>query len=330
MKKEFISIELTNGGLFELTKDLEGNESARIVARRRKNRWHCWERITPRLTPIEDDVTPEHYAVPILAREIKTASRYNYFNSSELSRFAWKISRLGFKTTAQKISWLLKEPLNGYPINLDTEFEEIILINGSKNKPFLISGRIEYDNHWKFDLKRGLSKTSQDKLLDDIALSSLHDFRLRRLLKRSRFEYFENHASERRSLHQNGSRPLRQWKTRSGIPHHFQINRASKKEVFDYCLILKVFANNAITGAGIKGSLNNALTRAFDTLADQFRGKYKLEGVEAYFELATDLMHFVEELKSFRFSSLRDAQVYLRVTEGYNSTWPNKGQKTYA
>ena len=54
-----------------------------------------------------------------------------------------------------------------------------------------------------------------------------------------------------------------------------------------------------------------------DELADSFDGAYKVEGIEAYFELATDLMRFSQCLKRKRLGSLTDAQIYLNVTKDF-------------
>ena len=91
----------------------------------------------------------------MLAYQIRKASRYQYFNSHELSRLSWKISRLGFKGTARRLSWLLKEPINGYPIIPATPDQGFLFLAGSREYPQLISGELNYENTWDFKLLRG-------------------------------------------------------------------------------------------------------------------------------------------------------------------------------
>ena len=77
------------------------------------------EEITPRLTTIEDGVSRNDYTMGVLAYNIHKASKFKYFKTSELSRLAWKISRRGFKETAQNchgfsktIEWLSNHSSN--------------------------------------------------------------------------------------------------------------------------------------------------------------------------------------------------------------------------
>ena len=134
-----ISVNLPNGGVLELFLDSKGQEHVQLIARKRRGRWREWTEITPRLRLIEDCVLQNDYAIPVLANQIKKASRYKYFNSPELSRFAWKLSRLGFKETARRLSWTLKEPLNGYPIIPETPVINIFFL-----LKLLISFRVNF------------------------------------------------------------------------------------------------------------------------------------------------------------------------------------------
>ena len=80
-----VKLELTHGALLELYRSPTGEEYAQIIARKRKTRWYEWKEITPRLITIEDGVTPDDYALGVLAYNIKKESKYKYFKSSELS-----------------------------------------------------------------------------------------------------------------------------------------------------------------------------------------------------------------------------------------------------
>ena len=311
------TLELTNGALLELYRDSIGKEYAQIIARKRKSRWYEWREITPRLNAIEDCVLPNDYVVGLLAFNIKKESAYKNFRSSELSRLAWKISRAGFRYTARRLSLALQEPLNGYPIVPETPEQGFLFVADSKSDPVFISGDLPCENRWDFKLRRGLSAESQESLLDDIALATIHDFNLRELLRKKKYERLEIEAAERRKLHRSNERPLRQWTTSSGFRHHFAVNRNLKKEWLTYSLVLKVHAGNALTGAGKKGVLNNYMVSVADELADSFDGVYKIEGIEAYFELATDLVRFSQKLKRRRLGSLTDSQVYLNITKDF-------------
>ena len=313
-----VKLELTHGALLELYRSPTGEEYAQIIARKRKTRWYEWKEITPRLITIEDGVTPDDCALGVLAYNIKKESKYKYFKSSELSRLAWKISRTGFKKTAKRLSWLLREPLNGYPINPATPDQGFVFLTGPQEMPTLLSGELAQENRWSFKLLRGFSDSSQEALLDDISLASLHDFNLRQLLTSSKFSQLGRESSRRRQLHQTKERPLREWHPRGGFRHHFAVNRNIKKERLTYSLILKVQAGNALAGAGKKGVYNNALVSAADNLADSFAGAYKVEGVEAHFELATDLMKFSQEVRKVHYTCLTDSQVYLNVSRDFN------------
>ena len=57
---------------------------------------------------------------------------------------------------------------------------------------------------------------------------------------------------------------------------------------------------------------------AADELADSFAGAYRIEGVEAHFELATDLMQFSNEVRRVHYTCLKDSQVYLNVSRDFN------------
>ena len=311
-------LELPNGGLFELYRDNKGREYAQLIARKRKGRWHEWKEITPRLSLLEDGVSRSDYSVAVLAYQIKKASKYKVFHPRELNRFAWKLSRLGFKKTAQRLSWVLKEPLNGYPIIPETPDKGFLFVIGSKEQPELISGELNLDNAWDFRLLRGLSNNSQELLLDDIALATVHDFTLRKLLAISRFPETHRETSRRRELHQAHERPLRNWLPTNGYRRLYAVNRHLKKERLTYSLVLKVHAGNGAAGAGKTGVYNNAMVKAADELTDTFDGKYKVEGVEAYFELATDLMKFSQKVRLNHLSSLTDSQVYLNITKDFD------------
>ncbi len=310
-------VNLPNGGILELFLDSNGQEHVQLIARKRRDRWREWTEITPRLRLIEDCVLQNDYAIPVLASQIKKASRYKYFNSPELSRFAWKLSRLGFKETAQRLSWTLKEPLNGYPIIPETPEQGFLFTAGSQEFPKLLSGELNYENQWDFKLLRGLSDGSQDKLVDDIALATVHDFTLRKLLSSPRFKELDIECSRRRQLHQTHERPLREWLPSQGYRHLFPVNRNLRKERLTYSLVLKVHASNSASGLGRKGVYNNAMVRAADEMADSFDGKYKVEGIEAYFELATDLMRFSQKVRLNYLGSLTDSQVYRNITKDF-------------
>ena len=85
-----------------------------------------------------------------------------------------------------------------------------------------------------------------------------------------------------------------------------------------YALVLRVHAGNAITGAGKKGVYNNAMVSAADELADKFDGAYKVEGIEAHFELATDLVRFSQRVRLNNLGSLTGSQVYLNITRDFD------------
>ncbi len=313
-----VKLELTHGALLELYRSPTGKEYAQIIARKRKTRWYEWREITPRLTTIEDGVSRNDYTMGVLAYNIHKASKFKYFKTSELSRLAWKISRRGFKETAQKLSWILQEPLNGYPIIPATPDQGFLFLSGSRDAPTILSGELAHENRWCFKLLRGFSIASQKALIDDISLASIHDFKIRKLLSASRFATIGTETAMRRELHHSQERPLREWLPRNGFRHHYSVNRDLKKERLTYSLVLKVHAGNALAGAGKKGAYNNALVKAADDLADSFSGSYKVEGVEAYFELATDLMKFSKEVRKASYSCLRDSQVYLNVTKDFD------------
>mgnify|MGYP001368669359 CR=1 FL=1 len=313
-----VKLDLTSGAVLELYRSPQGREFAQIIARKRRSRWYEWTEITPRLTTIEDGVSQNDYTMGVLAYNIHKASKFKYFKTSELSRLAWKISRRGFKETAQKLSWILQEQLNGYPIIPATPDQGFLFLSGSQGAPTILSGELAHENRWCFKLLRGFSMASQDALIDDISLASIHDFKLRKLLSASRFATIGTETAKRRALHHSQERPLREWDPQNGFRHHYSVNRNLKKERLTYSLVLKVHASNAVSGAGVKGVYNNALVKAADELADSFSGAYKVEGIEEYFELATALMKFSKEVRKARYSSLRDSQVYLNVTKDFD------------
>ena len=317
MKQSLTSFELSKDGLLELGHQKNGREFVRIVRRKRRTRYHPWRLITPNLTPVEDGIHPGNFALPLLAYHVKQASKSKFWNQAELSRLSWKLSRIGYKKTAKELSWLIKEPLNGYKLCAPDE-RQYLFLSGSAEKPKFFTGTVSVETPWEFELTKGLSVNSQEQLLDDLALNSLHDRAFRGLIKGERFEKVEREITKRRRLHQSGRRPLREWNPSNGYRHHFAINRSLKKEAFAYSLTLKVHANNPFTGAGRTGVLNNTLVEVVDEFADIFSGAYKVEGIEAFFELATDLTLLLEHLKERKRSALLNASVYLNITKGFH------------
>lgn len=318
MTNQPLTLELTQGALLELYRDPKRREYAQIIARKRKHRWYEWVEVTPRLTSIQEGVSQNDYSLAVLAYQIKKASARKFYGCSELSRLPWKISRLGFKKTARKLSWLLQEPLNGYPITPETPDQGFLFLTGSRENPCIFSGELAHENRWDFKLLRGLTEISGEALLDDISRASIHDFELRKLLCRKRFAPLGNEISRRRELHQKKERHLREWMPSNGFRQHYSVNRHLKKESMKYALVLRVHAGNAITGAGKKGVYNNAMVSAADELADKFDGAYKVEGIEAHFELATDLVRFSQRVRLNNLDSLTGSQVYLNITRDFD------------
>ena len=317
MKTKKTIVPLTDGALLQLSKSPQGYESAKILVRTLVRRMREWNVVTPPFEALEDGIAPEDYGLAVLAHKIKQASRYNFFRSN-LSRFAWKISRLGFKDTAGRLSWLLKEELNGYPIYQDIPGEGFLFVTGSPDNPRLFSGKLDQHSLWKFTLAHGLTEGSQEKLIDELALATLHDFRLRELFNTKALRELSLELSSRRQRHKTRGRPLRAWRTENTYPKFYQINTGRPKESFAYSLVLKVKASNGAQGLGKSGVCNNALIEAADRLADSFKGAYRVEGLEAQFELASDLMSFMELTKSRdRVFFSTNPQVYLNVTDGF-------------
>ena len=317
MKQSLTNFELSEGGLLELGHQKNGREFVRIVRRKRKNRYYPWRLVTPNLEPVEDGIHPGNFALPLLAHKVKQASKSKFWNQAELSRLSWKLSRIGYKKTAKELSWLIKEPLNGYRLSIPDE-RQYLFLSGNEENPKFFTGAVSVETPWEFTLAKGFSASSQEQLLDDLALNSLHDRVFRGLIKGERFEKVERELTKRRHLHQAGKRPLREWNPANGYRHHFAVNRALKGETFAYSLILKVHANNPFTAAGRTGVLNNTMVEVVDELADTFDGTYKVEGVEAFFALATDLNLLLEKVKQRKRSALWDASVYLNITKGFS------------
>ena len=107
----------------------------------RENRYYPWRLVTPNLEPVEDGIHPGNFALPLLAHKVKQASKSKFWNQAELSRLSWKLSRIGYKKTAKELSWLIKEPLNGYRLSIP-DGRPYLFLSGNEENPKFFTGAV--------------------------------------------------------------------------------------------------------------------------------------------------------------------------------------------
>ena len=185
MKQSLTNFELSKDGLLELGHQKNGREFVRIVRRKRRNRYFPWRLVTPNLAPVEDGIHPGNFALPLLAHQVRQASKSKFWNQAELSRLSWKLSRIGYKKTAKELSWLIKEPLNGYQLSIPDE-RQYLFLEMKKTQSFSLA--LYLSKRLGIRASGGLSASSQEQLLDDLALNSLHDRVFRGLIKGDRLK----------------------------------------------------------------------------------------------------------------------------------------------